>query len=193
MSGRALAAVAAVTLVATAGAGSVTGCSQTRGGAEGFVSGAGTVQIVPAGDRKAAPQISGTSLDDEPVALSDFAGQVVVLNVWGSWCGPCRSEAPELKAAAAELAGDGVQFIGINVKDHGQQDRARAFERRYEIAYPSIYDPDSSTLLGLEPRAVSIPSTIVVDGDGRVAALVSGEVTRSTLVGVVEDVRGGAA
>lgn len=168
-----------------------TGCSQTRGGAEGFVSGSGTLTMVPVEEREEVPPIEGETLRGEPVALDDFADQVVVLNVWGSWCAPCRSEAPELVAAAERL--DDVQFLGINVRDHGQRERALAFMRSYDVPYPSIYDPDGSTLLGLRPRATSIPSTVVVDTEGRVAATVLGEVTESTLVGIVQDVQGGAA
>lgn len=169
-----------------------TGCSEARGGAEGFVSGSGTLTLVPADEREPAPEIEGETLEGEPLALSDFEGQVRVLNVWGSWCGPCRSEAPELVAAAERLAADDVQFVGINVRDHGQREAARAFSRRFGVPYPSIYDPDGSTLLGLRPRASAIPSTVVIDAEGRVAAAVLGEVTESTLVDLVHDVQGGS-
>jgi thiol-disulfide isomerase/thioredoxin len=167
----------------------VTGCSETRGGAEGFVSGSGTLTMVPPGEREPAPEIEGQTLDGKPLSLADYDGQVRVLNVWGSWCGPCRSEAPELVAAAKRLADDGVQFVGINVRDHGQREAAKAFARRFEVPYPSLYDPDGSTLLGLRPRASAIPSTLVVDAEGRVAAAVLGEVTESTLVDLVHDVQ----
>ncbi|HET7326753.1 MAG TPA: TlpA disulfide reductase family protein [Nocardioidaceae bacterium] len=167
----------------------ITGCSQARGGAEGFVSGSGTLSMVAVDERQEAPPIAGETLTGDPIALSDFAGQVVVLNVWGSWCGPCRSEAPELAAAAERL--EHAQFVGVNVRDHGQQERALAFVRAYDLPYPSIYDPNGSTLLGLRPRATSIPSTVVIDADGRVAATVLGEVTESTLVGLVHDVQDG--
>ncbi|MDP9443447.1 MAG: TlpA family protein disulfide reductase [Actinomycetota bacterium] len=164
------------------------GCGRTLGGAEGFVAGAGVVTLLEPAQRAAAPEVSGQTLDGERVALSDFAGSVVVLNVWGSWCGPCRSEAPELVAAAGRLAGDGVQFLGVNVRDDGQRARALAFVRRYGVPYPSLYDPDGSTLLGIEPRPAAIPSTVVIDRAGRVAALVLGEVDESTLVALVRDV-----
>ena len=179
----ALAATLALGLLAT-------GCSQASGGAEGFVSGSGTLTMVPVEERQDAPAIEGETLTGDPIALSDFAGEVVVLNVWGSWCGPCRSEAPELVAAAQRVRN--AQFVGINVRDHGQQERALAFTRSYDVPYPSIYDPNGSTLLGLRPRVASIPSTVVIDTDGRVAATVLGEATESTLVGLVHDVQGDA-
>jgi len=169
-------------------AAAMNGCTQRVGGAAGYVGGTGVVTVVEPAERKAAPDIAGESLDGEPLALADFAGSVVVLNVWGSWCAPCRSEAPALVAAAETLAPDDVQFLGINVREPGQQSNARAFVRSYEIPYPSIYDPDSSTLLGIEPRPAAIPSTIVIDRDGQVAALVLGEVDESTLVELVRDV-----
>lgn len=185
MSRRTLAAVAATLTLGLL----ATGCSQARGGVEGFVSGSGTLTMVPVEEREDAPPIEGETLKGEPVALSDFADRVVVLNVWGSWCGPCRSEAPELVAAAEQL--DDAQFLGVNVRDHGQQERALAFMRSFDVPYPSIYDPNGSTLLGLRPRATSIPSTVVIDAEGRVAATVLGEVTESTLVGLVHDVQDG--
>lgn len=178
----------AAVLVAMVSAAAMSGCTQRVGGAAGYVGGTGVVTVVEPAERKAAPDIAGESLDGEPLALADFAGSVVVLNVWGSWCAPCRSEAPALVAAAETLAPDDVQFLGINVREPGQQSNARAFVRSYEIPYPSIYDPDSSTLLGIEPRPAAIPSTIVIDRDGQVAALVLGEVDESTLVELVRDV-----
>ncbi len=182
---------AAAALTALAALLVLSGCSQTQGAEAGFVSGSGTIVTVPADERAEAPDISGTSLTGKPLSVADHAGQVVVLNVWGSWCGPCRSEAPQLAAAARELAKQDVAFLGINVRDDGQQERALAFVRNFDVPYPSIYDPDGSTLLGLQPKARAIPSTVVLDQQGRVAAVVLGEVRKSTLVGLVEDTTGG--
>ncbi len=133
--------------------------------------------------------MAGENLAGERVALDDFAGQVVVVNVWGSWCGPCIREAPHLVEAAQELDGDEVAFLGINTRDLSR-DPALAFERKYDLPYESIYDPAGEVLLAfrgtIPPSA--IPSTLVIDRDGRIAARVLGEVTASTLVGLVEDV-----
>jgi thiol-disulfide isomerase/thioredoxin len=178
-----LAAVAAVLLAA--------GCSQSMGGAEGFVAGSGTVTVLDAAKRPQAPPLSGESLDGEPLALSDFAGSVVVLNVWGSWCAPCREEAPDLVRAAERLRDRDVQFLGVNVREPGVAS-AQAFVRSFDVPYPSVYDADGSELLGfrdtLPPDA--IPSTLVVDERGRVAARVLGTVDSGTLVGLVHDVEG---
>lgn len=168
----------------------VTGCDQTMGGTEGFVTGSGVVTLVEPAERSPAPEVAGTSLEGEPLTLTDFAGSVVVLNVWGSWCGPCRKEAPELVSAARQLDEADVRFLGINVRDISGRAAPRAFVDNFGIPYPSIYDPDSSTLLGfrntLPPDA--IPSTLVIDRRGRIAARVLGEVDESTLVDLVRDV-----
>lgn len=104
------------------------------------------------------------------IGTSSYPGQVIVLNVWGSWCGPCRAEAPELEAVARATAPLGVQFLGIDVRD----DRAAAadFLRDRGVSYPSIFDPPARSLISLRgfPRNV-VPSTIVLDRNGRVAAV----------------------
>ena len=171
----------------------VGGCSAAGSttGTQGFVSGSGAVSVVDPEEREPAPVVAGTTLTGERLSLADFAGDVVVLNVWGSWCPPCRAEAPELSAAARRLARDGVKFLGIDVRDNPAT--ARAFVAAADIPYPSISDQSGSTLLGfrgtLPPNA--IPSTLVVDADGDVAARVLGPVTESTLVGLVRDVAAG--
>ena len=107
-------------------------------------------------------------------------------NIWGSWCAPCRNEAPALRKAWSEHRQEGVQFIGINVRDNDVA--ARAFERRYKITYPSIRTDDSGAALlafgsTLPPSAV--PSTMVIDREGRIAARVIGETTYGTLTALV--------
>jgi thiol-disulfide isomerase/thioredoxin len=125
------------------------------------------------------------------VSLGDYRGKVVVLNVWGSWCPPCRAEAPMLADAARDLAGQGVVFLGINSRNP-ERAGPRAFERRFDVPYESIYDPDGRTLLAfhgtLSPN--SIPSTVVIDRQGRVAASVIGSVSRTTLDDLVDDALG---
>lgn len=172
----------------------LTGCSQEGAGGEGsdqtvgFTQGDGTVTILPAGERPEAPILEGPALgSDESLSTKDLLGKPVVINVWGSWCAPCRAEAPELVEAANEL-GDDVHFLGLNTRDLSEAP-AEAFIRSFEIPYPNIYDPDGKLLLGfkqLPPTA--IPSTIVIDAEGRVAARAIGEVNASTLIGILEDV-----
>lgn len=137
--------------------------------------------------------LSGPALDpDAPnaqVDVADHRGSVVVINVWGSWCAPCRAEAPVLQEAAASYAPDGVQFIGVNVKDSPAA--ARAFERTYTISYPSIDDSvQSQAFLDLREYvpASAIPSTLVLDRAGRVAARVIGQISASTLRALLDAV-----
>jgi thiol-disulfide isomerase/thioredoxin len=170
----------------------LTGCSNDdvgTSGDTGFVSGKGIITRLPVAERETPGQVAGESLEGDPLSLEDYQGSTVVLNVWGSWCAPCRAEAPELVAASEELADRDVQFLGINSRDLDKA-AALAFQRRFEVPYPSIYDQKGQTLLAfrgtLSPNA--IPSTVVIDDQGRVAASVIGEVSRSTLVGLVEDV-----
>ena len=172
----------------------LTACSSelaTNSESGGYISADGSITVVAPDDRESAPDIAGESLEGEPIALADFAGDIVVVNVWGSWCGPCHAEADALATASKRLAAQDVRFLGINIRD--QTANAQAFENEYGIEYPSIFDPDSSTLLGMPESmmAVSPPTTYVVDSDGRLAARVFDEVTVETLVDLVDEVGGG--
>lgn len=167
------------------------GCSDAPStGDQGFVGADGIVTQLDPGERQQPGTVEGETLEGEPLSLDQYRGKVVVLNVWGSWCGPCRKEAPALAEAARELGGDDVAFVGINTRDMSQ-DQGLAFQRRYDVPYPSLFDPSGRSLLAfsgtLNPSA--IPSTVVLDRDGRVAASILGEIpSRVTLVDVVEDV-----
>lgn len=143
--------------------------------------------VFPVAQRSRIPEIKGTTLDGAPLKLSDFQSKVVVINIWGSWCGPCRVETPDLVRLANENANRGVQFLGIDTRDNA--DSARAFAKKFEMPYPSLFDEGGRVLLplrGVVPSAV-IPSTVVVDRQGRVAARVIGPVTYKTLNGVLSD------
>ncbi len=139
------------------------------------------------GDRREAPDLRSEQLGGGgELALDDYSGSVVVLNIWASWCGPCRAEAPDL-VEAAEAAPD-VQFLGLNVRD--QESAAEAFVREKDIPYPSLVSQDGSLMLefyGLLNLA-SLPSTLVIDAEGRLAAVVLGTVDASTLGKLVDDV-----
>ena len=183
--------ITALAVALLAGA-ALSGCSNDEVGSSGdsgFVSGKGVITRLPVAERRQPGEVAGESIDGKPLSLDDYRGKTVVVNVWGSWCAPCRSEADDLTAASKELAGDDVQFLGINSRDLDRA-AAQAFQRRFEVPYPSIYDQRGRTLLAfkgtLSPN--SIPSTVVIDDQGRVAASVLGEVTKTTLVGLVEDV-----
>jgi thiol-disulfide isomerase/thioredoxin len=171
------------------------GCSDSgtsSTGDAGYVAGKGVITTLAAAERERPGELAGETLAGEQVALSDFTGKTVVVNVWGSWCPPCRAEAPDLVKAAERLRDDGVVFLGINSRDPSRA-AAQAFVRRYDVPYPSIYDPSGRTLLAFRGtlRPNSIPSTVVIDEKGRVAASVLGEVTTSTLVALVEEVSTG--
>ena len=132
-------------------------------------------------DRGAPVEVSGTTLTDSMLSIADLRGEVVVLNVWGSWCVPCREEAPTLARVAAHYADRGVQFVGVNIRDNRAS--ALAFEERYGIAYPSIEDRDSKAMLTLSryAPAQAVPVTLVLDREGRVASRVIGVVREATL------------
>lgn len=152
-----------------------------QGSQSRFVAGDGTLVLVPPEQRKPAPDITGTTLTGEPFALKDYRGKVVAANVWASWCAPCRAEAPALNQLSRELAPKGVQFIGLDTRD--TKASAEAFIRRFEVPYPNVWDPDAQLQLAfrdsLPPQA--IPSTVLIDKQGRVAGRVLGEVDRTKL------------
>jgi thiol-disulfide isomerase/thioredoxin len=181
------------TAVAVAGLLVVAGCSsgqqaaQNRQGQSGFVSGNGNVSVFAAADRKAAPELTGKTLDGKTWTLSEQTGKVVVLNVWGSWCPPCRKEAPDLVAASKEL-GPSVQFIGLNTRDLDPA-QAKKFVQEFGVPYPNLYDPDGKGLLRFRGQisSAAIPTTLVIDKTGKVAGRVVGEVTKQTLLGMVKD------
>jgi peroxiredoxin len=141
------------------------------GGSFTFVSPGGQTEFsYPVDQRGTVGNLSGPDLanKDATVALSDYAGKVVVVNFWGSWCSPCRAESDDLNAAAAAVAGQGVQFLGVNVKD--TREAGADFLTSKQVTYPSIFDPSMRTLLSIRGYpSGSIPSTIVIDRQGRVA------------------------
>ncbi|MFC5728968.1 MULTISPECIES: TlpA disulfide reductase family protein [Nocardioides] len=168
----------------------VAGCSDVNGtGDLEYVAGDGRVVEVAASDREDPVEISGTTVQGEPLDLTDLRGRVVVLNVWWSGCGPCRTEMPMLVQAAQELGEEEVAFVGINIRDLAPENAA-AFERDRGVDYPSLYDPGSETLLRLGSYApYAPPATVILDRDGRVAALINGPIpSKSTLTTLVDDI-----
>jgi thiol-disulfide isomerase/thioredoxin len=149
---------------------------------ESFVSGSGSVSFIKQSDRIAAPKLSGMTLTGKNYTFS--GQQVAVINVWASWCAPCRAEAPTL-AALSEKYSD-VAFIGILTRDNPAT--AEAFVRRFALPYPTLID--DSVLIGFRKSlpANAIPSTVVLDKNGNVAARISGEVTVASLSELIEKV-----
>lgn len=158
------------------------------GGGQGFVSGDGSALVIAKEERTAAPALEGETLDGGRLALADLAGDIVVLNLWASWCGPCRAEAPTLQEVYDESRGEGVAFVGINSKD--QEAAAKAFEANFGITYPSLVDESGELQLAFRDSvpAASIPWTLVIDRDGLIAARVLGATTYSQLTGLVDQV-----
>ncbi len=170
------------------------GCSTgsdavAQGGTFDFVSPGGKLELYydPPSSRGSIGNLSGADLlTDKMLSVNQFGGQVVVLNLWGQWCGPCRAEAAGLEQVYTATKDSGVAFLGINVKDP-QRDKPQDFVRNNKVSYPSIYDPSLRSLIALGskyPTSV-IPSTIVLDRQHRVAAVFLKALTPSDLQPVV--------
>lgn len=181
LSWRALRRLIAAGLGALLVAGPMSGCSSgddavAQGGTFEFVSPGGQVDIYydPPQSRGRPGPIRGPDLMDpnRTVSLDDFAGQVVVINVWGQWCGPCRTEMPELQKVFDATRAAGVAFLGIDVRDNNRQ-AALDFIVDRKVTFPSIYDPPMRTMIALGAKypTTVIPSTIVLDRQHRVAAV----------------------
>jgi thiol-disulfide isomerase/thioredoxin len=151
----------------------------------------GTVEQVTAADRKATLTVSGTTLAGAALSTASWRGKVVVLNYWGSWCGPCQDETPALRSAWTQLKGQGVQFLGLDSQE--QPPTGAAYMASNGLDYPSLAWDGGKFLLQLKGKAPAPPVTIVLDQQGRLAARVVGEVDATTLVGLVHDVLGGPA
>lgn len=179
------AAALAIGVMALSGCGGQTATGSAESGT-GYVAGDGSAVVLPVADRQPAPDISGPTLEGGSWSLAQERGDVVVLNVWASWCAPCRAEAPALEQVSVETADQGVQFVGLNTRDTDAA--AKAFVANYGITYPNVVDTDGTIQLAfrdtLPPQ--SIPSTVFIDAEGRVAARVLGEIDRSRLQGIIE-------
>ena len=173
----------------------LTGCAAghdavAQGGTFEFVAPGGKTDIFydPPEKRGSPGKLAGPDLMDptKTVALDDFAGKVVVINVWGQWCGPCRAEVAQLQNVYRATNGEGVAFLGIDVRDN-EREAARDFVVDHKVTYPSIYDPAMRTLIafgGKYPTTV-IPSTLVLDRQHRVAAVFLRELLAEDLQPVV--------
>jgi thiol-disulfide isomerase/thioredoxin len=173
--------IAALIVLSTSLAILLTGCGSSKQVAsKSYVAGNGTVTFIEPKDRKMGPTFSGKTLEGENFELPH--GGIVVVNVWASWCGPCRAEAPTLAALANKYKG--VVFVGVLTRD--SEVAARAFQERFQIPYPTIVD--DSVLLGFRETltANAIPSTILMDPKGRVAARISGQITVASLSDLIE-------
>ncbi|CAL9457682.1 Thiol-disulfide oxidoreductase ResA [Streptomyces sp. enrichment culture] len=179
------AAVAAL-LVSACGSGGTSG----GGGDTHFITGSDGIATVDKGERADAPDLSGETVDGKQLDVDDYKGKVVVLNVWGSWCPPCRAEAKNFQKVYEDVKDQGVQFVGINTRDTSTGP-ARAFEKEYGITYPSLYDPMGKLMLRFEKGTLNpqaIPSTLVIDRDGRIAARTLQALSEEKLRSMIEPV-----
>jgi thiol-disulfide isomerase/thioredoxin len=181
-------------VVLLAGALLLSGCATghsavdvNNGGEFRFVAGTPAGSVIPISKRASAPSFSGTLLDGGRFSSTSLSGKVAVVNFWGSWCPPCRVETPDFQQVYSDDSGRGVTFLGINVKDDRQL--AQAFLTSKGVTFPSLYDPRGEVALAFRDYpANAIPSTIVLDREGRVAAVYTAAVTQENLRTVLDAV-----
>jgi thiol-disulfide isomerase/thioredoxin len=170
-----VAALLAAALAAVSGCTGTNAVSQSVAGSNGYQAGNDALTWLAPADRPKVGEVSGQLLDGTHFDLAGWRGKIVVVNFWGSWCEPCRSEAKALDAVYRQFRSRGVEFLGIDVRE----DRARAstFLRTHRVGYPSLSDPSSVLGLrfpGLPPNAT--PTTLIIDRQGRIAARHSSEI-----------------
>ena len=154
------------------------------GGRQSYVSPDGTIRLIPAHCRVPAPDIHGETLDGTTYDVSDDLGSVLVINLWGSWCNPCRAEQTTLNTVYAATSRLGVRFVGIDIQDGTAS--ANAFRLRHHVPYTSIVDKYQEIPLEFDPRLpTSPPWTVVLDRRGRVAARILGSSPESVLEPIV--------
>lgn len=166
------------------------GSQQKAGDEKDYVAGDGSVTELKAADRGSPISVKGKTADGRPVDIANDRGHVVVLNVWYAACAPCRSEAPDLRKLATAFTKDKVAFVGINTRDDAAT--ARAFQQDFSITYPSVLDTSGSVILGLRGKVSpnAVPTTLVVDKQGRIAGRVLGIADPSTLRSMITRVQG---
>ncbi|QBI56171.1 TlpA family protein disulfide reductase [Streptomonospora litoralis] len=181
---------AALAVLATLAGCAGTTATESKNSDDRYVEGDGSATAFAAEEREAAPEVGGTTLDGQQARLTDYEGDVLVLNFWASWCPPCRAEMPVLEEVYSERRDAGVAFLGINIKD--DKTAAQAFERKQDVSYPSIHDQPGRIAMAFRdtvpPQA--IPTTLVIDRRGRIAARVIGATDYNQLSGLVETVLG---
>jgi len=166
--------------------------SQNDGSGKGYIAGDGTVTEYKGKDRSEPVKFTGKTFDGRTIEASTLDDKVTVLNFWYAACAPCRAEAPTLKKLSEQFSGQGVQFIGVNVRD--EKAAADAFDRTFKLGYPSIRDLDGGVLLSLTqfvPPA-AVPTTLVLDSERRVTARVLGVADESTLRTLIKSALAGA-
>jgi thiol-disulfide isomerase/thioredoxin len=186
-----LAAAAAAAVLAMAGCdGGAIGADTPVSSGQSFVGHSYESTFYQPGHRPTAPMVSGTTLTGKHLSLAAYHGDTIVLNFWGSWCAPCRAEAPALGQLARQLQDRGVRFVGIDIRD--EPDSALSFMQQFNVDYPSLSDPDDEIALDFRSTVppADIPTTLVIDRDGRIAARIFGSSSYSQLLSVIDQVVG---
>ncbi|GAA3512470.1 TlpA disulfide reductase family protein [Georgenia daeguensis] len=181
----AIAAVLTLLLSACAPGGATGAGSDSADG--GYVAGDGTFATWAPDERAAPISLVGTTYTGEKLDLADWRGDVVVVNFWYAACPPCRAEAPDLRAIYEDYSPDGVKMLGVNPRDDAGT--AQAFERTFEVPYPSLHDADArgvAAFEGLVPLQ-AMPTTVVLDRQGRVSARILGQIDPTILRGLIDD------
>jgi peroxiredoxin len=177
--------VGALLLAAGCTTGEGSAVDVNNGGQFRFEAGTPSGEVIPEDERSTAPEFSGELLGGGEFDSTELDGDIAVLNFWAHWCVPCRTETPEFQAVYSEVRDQGVQFLGLNVKDTEQP--AVAFLDRYDVEFPSLFDPGSEVALAFRDYpANAIPSTIVLDREGRVAAVYTAVVDQDDLRAVLD-------
>jgi len=187
------AAVVVAAVMATAGcAGGDIGANTPASSGQSFVGHSYESTYYQAGSRPSAPPVSGTTVTGQHLSLSQYRGDTIVVNFWGSWCAPCRAEAPALGQLARQLAARGVRFVGIDIRD--EPDSAVAFMQQFNVGYPSISDPSDEIALDFHSTVppADIPTTLVIDRSGGIADRIFGASTYRQLLSVINQVTGSA-
>lgn len=161
-----------------------------QGDQKGYIAGNGAIEQIPAAQRLEPVTLAGETLDGRRWSSASERGkQVVVVNMWASWCGPCIKEIPDLQQVWTDVqaADQPVQFMGINFREG--PDRGAALAKEQKMTYPSLTDEAGTLILAFGRQApTTTPSTLVLDREGRVAARANGVVSRTTLQGLIDDV-----
>ncbi|HEY6277065.1 MAG TPA: TlpA disulfide reductase family protein [Streptosporangiaceae bacterium] len=180
----AAASLAAAALALTACSSGPIAQSTPASNGQNFVPGAPGTTVF-GHDSPMAPRVSGTTLGGARLSLSEFRGHVLVLNFWGSWCTPCRAEAPALAALAQHFGPAGVRFLGVDIRDTPAT--AEAYQRDFRITYPSLNDPGDEIALDFASTVppAGIPTTLVISRTGRIAARIIGGVSYPGLRGLI--------
>jgi peroxiredoxin len=170
------------------------GCETGRGagapgdGANRFVAGDGRTIVYAQADRKPAPSVQGSTVDGGSFDLATVKGHVVVVNFWASWCAPCRLEAADLEAVHLSTKDSGVTFVGVDSRD--EKDAARAFAAG-RVTYPSLFDPAGRIALRFaDVPPTTLPATLLIDKDGKIAAVIRAAVNQADLAELIKRLTG---